>query len=449
MPRKTKIIFITVFCIVGVSMLSFYFYTHKSQTTTQTTTSTGTYQPFLGGSTTTGQNTQTSEAPTGDTTNTSNSTTIPEQAQSVVGTDRFHQITDFPVAGATFFEDTRPIPVTDIALPGGELPPDQIAGGKTAKGKTIAPKPQVPKFEIVPAIRYVERITGHIDEMYLDTKAVGKNSNGTIPSIYEAVFDGSASSVLYRYLSSDGKTINTFLASLGGVKGEFLPADILDISISPDKTKFFYLTKTFSGVVGTTRSFKDTKKNQVFNSSLTELLSQWVSSQTIYLTTKASSTVNGDLFSLNTMNGVLTKIFGGIQGLTTLANNDGSLVLYSSTANGSPRLGIFDVKKHATRDLGLSSLPEKCVWGSTTGFIYCAIPREVSGGQFPDSWYQGLVSFDDHFVKINTATGEISTIADSLYGIPVDGTHLFLNKTEDQLFFINKKDSSLWSLDLN
>lgn len=448
MPRKTKIIFITVFAIVGVIMLSFYFYTHRSQKTTNTTTN-GTYQPFFGGSTTLGQNTQTGEVPTGDNTNTSNPTTIPEEAQSVVGIDRFHQITDFPVAGATFFEDTRPVAVTDVALPGGELPPDQVPGAKTVKGKVVAPKPQLPKVEVVPAIRYVEKITGHIDEMYLDTKAVGKNSNSTIPSIYEAVFDGSASSILYRYLSSDGKTINTFLASLGGTKGEFLPADILDVSISPDKTKFFYLTKTFSGTVGTTRSFKDTKKNQVFNSSLTELLSQWVGLQTIYLTTKASATINGDLFSLNTVNGVLTKIFGGVQGLTTLANNDGSFVLYSATTNGNPRLGIFDVKKHATRDLGLYSLPEKCVWGNTTTFIYCAIPREISGGQFPDSWYQGLVSFTDHFVKINTTTGEISTIADSAYGIPVDGTHLFLNKTEDQLFFINKKDSSLWSLDLN
>jgi hypothetical protein len=450
MPRKTKIIFITVFILVGAIMLGLYFYNTKTSTPTTNSGTNSGYQPFLGGGTTqqdsnTGGNTNNSTGDTGTPITQDNNTPSTPQV------NKFHQITNFAVSGATFFEDTRPLPETLIALPGGENPGQAVTPTQTTpatKGKTTPQKPPAPKFEIVPAIRYVERVTGHIDEMYLDTKTIGTVSNSTIPSIYEAFFDGTASSVLYRYLSIDGKTITSFLASLGSTNGEFLPSDILDVSISPDKTKFFYLTKTFSGVIGTTRSFKDTKKTQVFSSSLSEWLSQWPTSQNVYLTTKASSSVEGDLFSLNIANGVLTKIFGGVPGLTTLASTDGASVIYSSTVTGNPKLGILDVKKHAVKELNLYSLPEKCVWSTNNTIVYCAIPRDIPNGEYPDSWYQGLVSFNDNFVKINILTGQISTLADSIGESPVDATHLFLNKTETQLFFINKKDSTLWSLDL-
>ena len=78
----------------------------------------------------------------------------------------------------------------------------------------------------------------------------------------------------------------------------------------------------------------------------------------------------------------------------------------------------------------------------------CAVPNNITGNQYPDSWYQGLVSFDDFFLKINTVTGDKTTIANSIDGTPVDGTYLFLDKAESLLFFTNKKDSTLWSLDI-
>ncbi len=432
-------------------MISFYFYINRSKTTT-TNDNTSNYQPFLGGDTTKQNQSDNPNSTNGDQNqNTNNPSTTQTSGQQL---SKFHKITDFAVAGATFFEDTRPIPTPDeVTLTGGEqpnpvTPPIKIATPiKTKNNKIIPPKIVTPKFEIVPSIRYVERATGHISQMYLDTKTVGQISNSTIPNIYEAIFDDKASSVIYRYLEINGKIITSFLATLGSDKGEFLPSNIIDVSLSPDRTKFFYITKIFSGVIGTTRSFKDNKKIQVFSSSITEWLSQWVTDQKIYLTTKASSSTEGNLFSLNTTNGVLTKVFGGVLGLTTLTNNDGSLVLYSSSTSGGPKLGIFDIKNHTTKDLNLYGLPEKCLWLNIN--IYCAIPNNASGNGYPDIWYQGLASFNDRFVKINSNTNEVTNIADSESETPIDGTHLFLTNKEDQLFFINKKDSTLWSLDLN
>jgi hypothetical protein len=433
MQRKITIIFLIGFVILIASVLGVYFATKAKNanngTQTQTPTDYQSFNPF-------GTGTQT---PATNTTTNPNSSTNQEVTVPAAGTNQvslFHKLTAFAVAGATFFEDTRPLPQQDT--------PTVTTTAPTTKSKT----PPAPTFETVPALRYIERATGHIYEMYLDTGLANKISDSTIPSIYEAFFDAKASTIIYRYLGSDNRTVTSYMATLGGSQGEFLPSNITDVSLSPDRSKFFYIAENSSNASGTTRSFSDTKKTQVFSSPFTEWLSQWVTSEKIFLTTKASYSTTGSLFVLNTATGTLSKIFGGIVGLTTLSNNTGTKILYSMTQNTGPRLLLFDPNKHLSITTPFYTLPEKCVWSQDNINVYCAVPKTITGSQYPDVWYQGQTSFNDQFIKINTETSIGSTIADSTTETAVDGTHLFLNKDESTLFFINKKDSTLWSLNL-
>lgn len=448
MPKKIIIISITLFVIIGGVMLGYYFFANNSNSTdttnnTDTTSGYPTFNPFGTGTKTSVDNTTVN--------NTDNTNTIPE-TPTVTPISKFHKITDFAVAGAGFFEDTRPLPeeiVTTTATVATPVVTPAPTKTKSKNKKTPTPKVVLPapKVEIVPSLRYVERATGHIHQIYLDTNTGGEVSNSTIPGIYEAIFDGKAKSVIYRYTSTIDNSITSFLATLGGASS-FLPPNILTVSLSQDKSKFFYLAKNSNGVTGTIGSFEETKKTQIFTSPFSEWLPQWVNDKAIFLTTKPSYLVSGALFNMNTSNGYLTKVFGGIPGLTTLANNKGEVVLYSASLDVGPRLGIFNVTNHTTKDLSMYGLPEKCIWSLDNINIYCAIPRVISGNQYPDIWYQGLVSFDDNFIKINTITGGIVALGESSDTDPIDGTNLFLSKDENTLFFINKKDSTLWSLDL-
>ena len=462
MQDNKKKLFIIIFFISIAILAGVYvaFQSSSTNTNSSTTGSSNTYQsfnPFGNGKTVTNNT---------NTTNTTGINTAAPTEQTANVNSKFHKITDFAVSGATFFEDQRPIQTTptntatDNATTATVTNPTATTDTTTVKTTTTSTKTKktkvvskkivaAPTFDIVPAIRYVERATGHIYEMYLDTKATGQISNSTIPTIYEALFGNSANSVIYRYLSDDNTTINSYMATLGGTSGEFLVNNIQDISLSPDKSKFFYLVNSGNDIIGITRSFTDNKKAQIFVSPYTEWLSQWVTDKTIYLTTKASSQFNGDIFSLNITTGALTKIFGDVSGLTTLSNNNGSTILYNNSTSSGPRLGLFDVNKHISNYLDSYGLPEKCVWSVDNINLYCAIPNTIVGTDYPDAWYQGIISFDDHFIKINTVTGQTTFIADSSTNESVDATHLFLNKDESSLFFINKKDSTLWSLDLN
>ena len=496
MPKKTITIFISVFVIVGLLLFGATKWINRNKTST-TSGNTPWYQSFNPFGT------------IGTTTNITDPNN-PEGNQGnkpgVINsqTSRFFQITDFAVAGATFLEDTRPITEesADSAVPLEPIktiiPANTKEGRKeiqiilnetlslkqplavngifgklaiqaikdfqklnnipitgvvdiiTAPYFTKTTQPAVtnkPQFEQVPSIRYVERMNGHIYKMFLDTKNKEKISNSTIPSIYEAFFDNTAQTVIYRYLSAE-KTISSFMATLGAPKGDFLPQDISDLSTSLDKTKFFYLKENNDGVIGTVGTFGQTKKDIVFNSPFTEWLSQWDINKNIYLTTKPSYSVNGSMFLLNTSNKTTSKVLGGIPGLTTLISPDGSFVLYNSSTDTGPRLGVFNINKHTSIDLNTYGLPEKCTWSSNNINIYCAVPNVITGNQYPDYWYQGLISFDDYFVKIDTTTGEKVTLANSTDETPIDATYLFLNRDEDSLFFINKKDSTLWGMNL-
>ncbi|MFA6355162.1 MAG: hypothetical protein WCW65_01930 [Candidatus Paceibacterota bacterium] len=411
MPQKTKIILIvTIIFVLGILIGVYFYLSSKNTTTTDSNPSLlQKFNPFG----TSAKNT----------TNTNKNTGTGDTGTSGItkANSRFYQITNFAIAGAAFLEDMRSLPVSNDAT--------------------------APTSELAPSIRYVERSTGHIYQMYLDTKKSGTISNSTIPGVYEAIFNNRATSTIYRYVSTDDKTITSFLASLGG-DSSFLPVDITAISLSPNKTQFFSIIKNVNGVTGTTNSFDETKTTQVFTSAFSEWLPQWVTDKNIYLTTKPSYLAPGGVYILNITNGTLSKIFGGIDGLTTLADNDGGFILYNASLNIGPKLNVFDVKNHTSVDLGVYGLPEKCTWSTDNIDVYCALPNTITGTEYPDYWYQGLVSFTDYFVKINTKTKNITTIANSQDEVPVDATNLFLNKGEDKLFFTNKKDSTLWSLDL-
>ncbi len=492
MSKKKVIIFITVFIIAVLIIFGIYLLLKKKNNITpgNPTPWYQNFNPFGTGGGTKNNNTNTN---TGN--NQNQTPKVPE-----IKTSRFFQITDFAIAGATFLEDTRlkagvdatvkPAPIKIIIRADTEdgrkeiqtilnqtlsLKPSLKVDGKFGKLATAAIKSfqklnnlpitgiidtltapfftkttdqvQQSLYEQAPSVRYVERMNGHIYKMFLDTKAKEKISNSTIPSIYEAFFNNKADTIIYRYLSEDDM-INSFMATLGAPKGEFLPQGISGLSVSQDKNKFFYLTENSNGVIGTIGTFGQTKRDIVFNYPFTEWLSMWDNNQRVYLTTKPSYGVNGSVFLLDATNKTISKIFGGVPGLTTLISPNGSVVLYGTSTESGAELGVFNIAKHSTKDLG-PGLPEKCVWGNDNINIYCAIPNIVPGNQYPDSWYQGLVSFDDYFVKMNTATGDKVTIANSVSETPIDGTYLFLNDTENLLFFTNKKDSTFWGLNLN
>ena len=65
---------------------------------------------------------------------------------------------------------------------------------------------------------------------------------------------------------------------------------------------------------------------------------------------------------------------GNINGLTTLTSPNGKLVLYS---NDNLSLNVYHTDTKVANILGVKTLPEKCVWGKISDFVYCAVPKSI------------------------------------------------------------------------
>ncbi|ETB64087.1 TPA: peptidoglycan-binding protein [Candidatus Nomurabacteria bacterium] len=481
--NNKKIIYLIIGIVILSVALGFYFFKNRNTNVEKNGDDTNyqNFNPFGSGKETDGNNIKENDI---------------ENTSNLEENSKFKKLTDFAVAGITIFEYDRPLDGSKVVEPIKILIDSSTKDGKkeiqTFLNKELSLNPalkidgvlgkasisaiksfqktktlpetgmideetnkyfykldnsNIQQTEKVEAVKYVEKATGHIYQIDLDKNTQNKVSNSTIPQINEVLFSDNAKSIIYRYLSED-KTISSYLATMGATSGNFLPSNIIEIATSPTKDKVFYLVKNEDGVYGTIRNFIDGRTNSFFNSSFTEWLIDWDREDQILLTTKPSWSVNGSLFALNINTGTMTKILGGIKGFTTTSNKDNSLILYSSSTNNGPKLNIFNIDKHTSLDLDTYGLADKCVWSNDGVNIYCAIPSKIVGNEYPDAWYQGLVSFDDFFVKINSETGEKETLANSINKISLDGVNLLLNKDESKIFFINKKDNTFWSLDL-
>lgn len=376
----------------------------------------------------------------------------PEDTQNI----KLIKVSSVPVAGFTVFSKERVKEAVEVSSSPG--PGESIVDTQRPEKKELL----ITEFAL--ALRYVDRATGNIFQTFVDKIEEKKFSNTLIPKVYDSYFGNNGQSVIMRYLKEDGRTIETFVGNLpkellgedakedNEIKGSFLPDNIKDISLSPDKTKVFYLfnSRNDSGdsQVGIILNLLNNKKVQVFNSPFTEWLSSWPTANTITLSTKPSSSIPGYMYSIDGTGKNLTKILGDINGLTTLTSPSGKLILY---ADNNLLLHIYHTDTREVDTLGVKTLPEKCVWGEGSDVIYCAVPKFITEGEYPDLWYQGEISFNDQLWKTDTKTGNSTLLLDPITiigGQEIDGIKLALSEDEDYLFFVNKKDSFLWKLSI-
>jgi hypothetical protein len=353
------------------------------------------------------------------------------------------KVSSMPIAGFGLFLKER---LKDVVV----SPPEE----------TASKNPTPPSAEFVPAVRYVERATGNVYQTFADKLEERKFSGTTIPKIYEAGFGNKGDAVIMRYLKADAKTIQTFWGVLpkevlGGdstgvmeIRGTFLPDDTTDLSFSSDGQSIFYLFNAGESAIGTTLDLVTGKKVQVFDSAFTEWLSFWPNSKIITLTTKPSYLVAGYMYKVDPVTKSFTQVLGNITGLTTLTSPDGKLVLFG---DNNLNLNVYHTDTKTTDTLSVRTLPEKCAWLKGSDTVYCSVPKSIPALSYPDSWYQGVASFEDQIWKINILNGNTEMIADLSAinnGEEIDGIKLSMDAGENYLFFVNKKDSYLWRLRL-
>lgn len=306
-------------------------------------------------------------------------------------------------------------------------------------------------------VRYTEKATGHIYEVEMFSPKKERISNTTIPLAYEAVWGNSNISFIARYLVGNGPAIDTYSISLKlstttsiTVKQLQFPENIISAVTFGDSV--FYLQSDSIGSYGYITNFDGLKGKQVWSSTFKDLLAQYVNSKTVILTSMPYEGLDGFSYKIDLVTGKSKKILGPIAGLSTLVNPDESIIMYLKQ-DGEARVYTYNTKNKTTTPtpVDFQTFPEKCAWGKKdTGIVYCAIPNTGINNSSLTSWYKGIISTNDSIWKYDIKNNTYSNIAEltAEAGENIDVINPIISDNDQYLIFTNKKNGTLWSLDL-
>ncbi len=311
-------------------------------------------------------------------------------------------------------------------------------------------------------VRWVDRGRGNVYELASDSSTVVTLSNTIVPRVAESSWNRNATAFIGTLLSDTGADSNVVFAELQKetatgsapftLKGKNFPDNVLTYAVSPKKDRLFLILKENGNGVGYTASVNGGPLTRIMSTPLTQVTIEWPEDNTITLTTNASAGQDGFLYFINPKTGSMKKILGPTRGLTAITSRDAKYIFASyATPQGNLASSFYNVAKGTMVEAGFLTLAEKCTWGNSyKDTLYCGVPNKIEAGVYPDDWHLGTVSFADRIWQANAVSSEIkllSTPAEQAAQL-VDAFRLDLDSKDDFLFFMNKNDLSLWSLDL-
>jgi hypothetical protein len=323
-------------------------------------------------------------------------------------------------------------------------PPKQKTGAPTADASSTSALPAGG-----PSVRYIDRQSGNMYAYDIAKGTSERLTNHTAPGVEEAAWVGDGSTAFIRFLTSDpdkSEHIDTYVLHADGSDGRFLARDLSSVVTLATSSVFTLLPST-SGSTGTLMKPDGSSPVSLFTSVLSSLAVSF-SGQDLLAYTKPSRQANGYAFIVDRKSGSFSRIAGPLPALSATTNPQGTALLMSYLANGTPTMALLDLKTHAMTTLPVVTFAEKCVWAADGESAYCAVPVSLAAQDVPDSWYEGLTATTDRIWRIDLIARAATLIA-NLPNIapkdPIDAVSLSIDKNDSVLTFMNKRDDTLWA----
>lgn len=294
---------------------------------------------------------------------------------------------------------------------------------------------------------FVDRETGYLYGFSEDDSSTFQITNTIISGVYDAYIFNDGKRIIMRYYDNEKENIVGVIANIPSFsknstpspleKLEYINTEVVSVAVDSAKKNAAYLVKTETG--GSVYSVSSGAPVLIDSSPFSE----WDLSYggtTLYATTKPSSYAQGVTVRLPSF----ALVTGEYPAL--MSNPSQEYTLQTSWSKGSI-LSVLSSKKE-TVDLPLKTLASKCAWGEKD-FLVCASPKNfsLSESSLPDSWFKGIVSFDDTLTIVDIKN--IDTLPlfsfEKKYGL-FDVTHLTIFNNNDLLAFTNKRTGQLWLL---
>lgn len=138
-------------------------------------------------------------------------------------------------------------------------------------------------------------------------------------------------------------------------------------------------------------------------------------------------------------------------GADYLWSNDGNKFLRSSVSQkggGGLVLEVCETKTNKCTNLNVPTIASKCAWTKNNKSVYCAAPLNMGKNAiWPNDYLNHKISTKDSFWKIEVDSIKKANILEEKdVTEELDAINLLLSPNEDFLFFINKKNGSLFRI---
>jgi len=302
-------------------------------------------------------------------------------------------------------------------------------------------------------ILYYGQANGNIWQSAFDGSSLTRVSSASLDNLAKVIWSPDKNKIIRIYQDAEGN-ISKYFYNHEANQSFPLSNDIQEIAWSSDSNKITYqYTNEITNKNTITVADPDGNNwKNILDVRMKNLNLGWVNSEIAFYE-KPSGIAQGSLFLLNPSTGNLAKVLSNIYGMAVKWSPQGDKILYSKTNNKGKNLALYLALKDGTGETSanISSLVEKCVWSADNRSLFCAIPKNISQANvLPDDFYKGIFASDDEFWKINLETGERIPLLEPWEKgeESYDAVDLFLSPLEDYLFFVNKKNGLLYSIEL-
>ena len=294
-------------------------------------------------------------------------------------------------------------------------------------------------------LRYVERGTGYVYEINLDSGIEKQITLTTIPQTIAAVFSRDASEVVFTSYTSEG-TKQVLLGEIKDGSTEMtttqLPNSAENIAFKNNQTIYFTQT-TPTETIGYTFNVDTLKQTQLFALDVPDMQMRWGASlDAMYAQTKPTKYLEGYLYTIS--KGALIPVGQAGYGLTAFLNNTYSVI---SMIQNNSRYSAESLSNAGIEIQSIAMLPEKCVFSPTqTSSVWCAAPLVPSNADYVELWYKGILNSEDYLWSTDLEKGKSTVVADlqTLSSRSIDVSLLEINTQGTMLLFENKIDGTLW-----
>ena len=280
-------------------------------------------------------------------------------------------------------------------------------------------------------------------------------------------FENGETLVLYESADDESVIRSAFVPFSTAGTGPSVQLFEDNIRVATDNGNLLFFIQVIDGKsVGVVVDVSNPSETRVvWESNFTSWIPRWGrSGSRITLYTPVTDLMKGFVYLIDPKGVLPNEQFASLisGGSAFMDTTTGYFILFEMKADDFAMKALVTNRDRSVAiDLPPITLPEKC--DGVNGVFVCAVPKVVpaetlSGHEtvFPDSWYQGDISFDDVIVMVNAATGEkrrvlvadeeeIRILSDNAI---FDVIHPRMSADGDFLFFVNKYDMSLWMLRL-